>query len=597
MIVSFFTRRTALFLSSLLISGGSVAVAQGPSLVKIHEIQGAGSASPMVGKVVSIRGIVTADLRASHGGITVQSAPADFDDNPATSEGLFVKIGAGFTPAIGDFATIVGTVSESNNLTTLDNVQQYEASTATKPEPVPVAFPLPEGLTWENYESMYLTFPEQLFVTETYNYGRYGAVQLSPGRRLAQPTSFMAPGPEAYALQGVYATTGSLLLDDGNTKQNPYPLPFMINGENVRNGDSINALTGVLNEFFNSYQFISTETINWERTNPRQLTPPDVGGTVKVASYNVLNFFNGNGQGGGFPTDRGADTAIEFQRQKTKIVAGLVALNADVVGLLEIENDGFGEFSAIAELVNSVNAEIADAELHYAFVQPTATVGTDAICNAIIYRPSKLQIVGEIATLNEGPYSYRRPSIVVSFMSKASGEALTISVSHYKSKSCSNATGANADAKDGQACYNGERVEQATLLAKFLETSPTGIETENQLIIGDLNAYQMEDPIRVFTDAGFVEAIGWAANLTCGIVPNCNGVPYSYVFQGRSGLLDYALISPSLRAKMADARVWHINADEAPVLDYNTEYKSADIYDTTPFRSSDHDPVLIGLNL
>lgn len=585
-----FHPRTLLFTGALLISASSLVSAQSAEEVKINAVQGTGEKSPFEGKVVTVRGVVTADLRAQLGGVTLQSGAGDVDDNPQTSEGIFVKLGSGFNPKVGDLATVTGTVVELKGVTTLDVVQKYEVSLSTTATPVELALPLAEGQTWECYESMLVTLSKPMVVTEMYNYGRYGSLQIAPEQRLFQPTNFMAPGPEAYALQGKYATTYSILLDDGNMKQNPSPLPFSINGEQPRNGDRLNQLTGVVCFYGDSYQFNATAPLVWERTNPRVPTPPAVGGTIQVASYNVLNFFNGNGQGGGFPTDRGADSLQEFERQKAKIAAGIVALNADVVGLLEIENDGYDEFSAVQELVNAINARIPFESGHYAFVRPESSVGTDAICNAMIYRPSKLEILGNVVTLNEGAFKFRRPSLIVSFITTTGtnkpGEAFTVAVNHFKSKSCGNSSGRNADANDGQSCYNDERVQAANLLVDFLKTNPTGIIDEDQIIIGDLNSYAQEDPIQVFRKAGFHEVL---TELYGG-----QGA-YSFTFQGRSGLLDYAILSSSAREKLTSAAVWHINSDEAPVLDYNLEYKSADLYDESPFRSSDHDPVIFGL--
>ena len=77
--------------------------------------------------------------------------------------------------------------------------------------------------------------------------------------------------------------------------------------------------------------------------------------------------------------------------------------------------------------------------------------------------------------------------------------------------------------------------------------------------------------------------------------------PYSYVFDGEWGYLDYAMASPTMASQVAGVAEWHINADEPIVLDYNTEFKNAgqiaSFYDDDPFRVSDHDPILVGLNL
>ena len=76
---------------------------------------------------------------------------------------------------------------------------------------------------------------------------------------------------------------------------------------------------------------------------------------------------------------------------------------------------------------------------------------------------------------------------------------------------------------------------------------------------------------------------------------------YSYVYNGEAGYLDHALASPDLQPDVVDVTEWHINADEPRVLDYNLEYKSAgqqvSYYDPGPYRASDHDPLLVTLDL
>jgi len=107
------------------------------------------------------------------------------------------------------------------------------------------------------------------------------------------------------------------------------------------------------------------------------------------------------------------------------------------------------------------------------------------------------------------------------------------------------------------------------------------------LVLGDLNAYTLEDPVRALEAGGF--------EVLEGRLPAADR--YSFVFQGLAGSLDHALASPGLAPQITRVTIWHINADEPPVLDYNTEFKPDDRYAPTPYRSSDHDPVIVGLNL
>jgi Ca2+-binding RTX toxin-like protein len=107
------------------------------------------------------------------------------------------------------------------------------------------------------------------------------------------------------------------------------------------------------------------------------------------------------------------------------------------------------------------------------------------------------------------------------------------------------------------------------------------------IVIGDLNAYGMEDPILNLSNVGFVDQVA-----------RFNGqAGYSYVFDGEAGYLDHALANSSMSAQIIATTHWNINADEPSVIDYNTEFKPQDLYTDAPYRSSDHDPVVIGLNL
>jgi hypothetical protein len=157
-------------------------------------------------------------------------------------------------------------------------------------------------------------------------------------------------------------------------------------------------------------------------------------------------------------------------------------------------------------------------------------------------------------------------------------------VNHFKSKSCGDATGADLDQGDGQSCFNARRTAQATALASVLDT----LDAPNPLVIGDLNSYSNEDPIDTLEDAGFT-------GLTELYVPDANR--YSFVFDGNAGELDHAMAGADLLDNVTGATIWHINADEPAILDYNTEFNPPTLYQPDAYRSSDHDPLLVGLQL
>ncbi len=305
----------------------------------------------------------------------------------------------------------------------------------------------------------------------------------------------------------------------------------------------------------------------------------------------MLNYFNGDGAGGGFPTSRGATTLEEFKRQQTKIITALLSIDAEIVGLMEIENDGYGQTSAISGLVTGLNA-IAGSGV-YTYVNPgTAVWGSDEIAVALIYKPGSVAPVGVTATLTTGTFSQEegsrlnRQPLAQSFQEKSSGEVLTVMVNHLKSKgSCPTAPDLNADQNDGQSCWNAHRTQSAAALLAWIATDPTGSGDPDVLIIGDLNSYAMEDPITTLTAGGFTN------------LAKAHGESYSYGFDGQWGTLDYALASASLARQITDATIWHSNADEPRILDYNQEFNPPSLYRPDAYRAADHDAVVTELNL
>ena len=147
------------------------------------------------------------------------------------------------------------------------------------------------------------------------------------------------------------------------------------------------------------------------------------------------------------------------------------------------------------------------------------------------------------------------------------------------------------DAFDGQGNCNAVRVAAATELVNWLATNPTGTGDPDILLVGDYNAYAMEDPITTIKTAGYTNLIDSILG------PDA----YSYVFDGQWGYLDHALASASLASQVTGVGEYHINADEPSILDYLEDFKSASqlisLYAPNEFRISDHDPVIVGLDL
>ena len=571
----------------------------GQSATLISAIQGSSGVSPLNGTTQHVEAVVTADFQGSQnlGGFFIQQTGTETDGNPLTSEGIFVSSS---TPVnIGDRVHVVGTVTETYGMTRLENPSSVEVCASGNSLPEPTVVTLPFTLPPEAQESMLITLPQSLTVTENYNLARYGELLLSSNGRLWTPTQIAMPGVAANDV-AAQNQLNQLLVDDGLSSQNPdpviYPQPDGLNANNtLRSGYSVSGATGVLAYDFGVYRLQPTKPLGFVADNARP-TPPALPalGSLKVAAFNVLNYFNGNGFGSGFPTSRGANTLAEFNKQRTKIINAILALDADIVGLMEIENDGYITNSAIADLVYGLNQLAGPGS--YGIINPGRNkIGTDEIAVGLIYKPAKVSPQGSAAILDSSVKpqfidTKNRPALAQTFMDKASNKLVTVAVNHLKSKGSACDDVNDPDTGDGQGNCNLTRTAAAQALADWLATDPTHSGSGNALIIGDLNSYAQEDPISALKAAGY-------QNLLENLLGN--QVAYSYVFDGAAGYLDHALASASLSPQVKAITEWHINADEPRALDYNVEFKSADqisrFYAADAYRSSDHDPLLVKL--
>ncbi len=593
----------------------------------IGEVQGAGAASLLTGKQVTLRGRVTGVFQEL-GGFFIENSSGGADGLPdadmTTSDGIFVFDKT--SVSVGEAVQVAGTITEyapsgaSGTETQIDNAKVTRCGTVGTVVPQSVSLPLPAGQTLERYEGMLVVFAQPLYVIENYQLGRFGAVRVAD-QFIYTYTQANAPDKSGYAtFLDDLETRRSFYIDDGSNVQNPdpviYPPPKLQAANTLRSGDVFTQATGIFRQSYGvpnktfgatfGYRLHMTMPASITRTNPRPAAPR-VAGEITVASANLLNFFNGDGQGGGFANvdknQRGAYDMAEFNRQWPKTTAQLCALNADVFGLTEIENDVIDGKSAIEFLVAKLNATAECGP--YEFIRFTADgrVGTDAIRVAMIYKPATVTKIGTSALISDGspfaaPFSTNaaglnksRVPIAQAFRvttGKAAGQQFIVVVNHLKSKS-GTGSGADADQKDGQGNWNATRTRGAQNVVAWLATDPTGTGIKQSAIVGDMNAYAMEDPIRAFAEGGYVDAVKSKIGMSA----------YSYTFSGAAGYLDYVLVSNALAAQVAGVAEWHNNADEPLVLDYNLEFISAnqqkEFYAADAYRASDHDPTLIGI--
>ncbi len=554
-------------------------VAADAPLTNIGDIQGTTGTSPLVAQKVTVRGVVVGAFQKQSETVTqlngffIQQATPDADPN--TSEGLFVYAPDAAQVNPGDFVQISGTVSEfgsaGSTITQLsDSVSVSVCGTGVAIKPTAVTLPLASATDLERYEGMLVEMNQTLAVTEMFQLGRFGQLVLSTTNRQFHPNNGNVSVTKAQNL------LARIVLDDGSSQSNPNPTPYFSepgpNGTR-RMGDTVNSITGIVGHNFGAYRVHPTVQPVFVAANTRPTSAPTVDGTLKVASFNVLNYFT-------TLNSRGANSAEEFTRQQAKIVEAIAGLDADVLGLMEIENNANG---AVNDLVAALNTKMGAGT--YAAVN-SGQLGTDQIKVDIIYKPAKVNRVGGVALptgANLSDNTVSRPHLAQRFASVANNGGFWFVVTHFKSKGSCPSSG---DVDLGQGCWNVARTAQATDLNGFVTSLQAQGETD-VLMMGDFNSYLNEDPTQTLENAGHESLL--------------KRMPadkrYTYVFGGETGALDHGYASSTLKTQVTGVNVWHINADEPSVIDYNTEFKTNDRYAATPFRASDHDPVIIGLTL
>lgn len=562
---------------------------EAPGVTAIGAVQGTGEVSPIDGQDAAIVGVVTGSWagRAGLDGFVVQTLAGQEDADAASSEGIFVyDPDESVLVETGDVVRVSGRVGAFDGLT-----QIVESTTALCA--IDVATPTPQTLSLpiaspRSYESMLVTLPQDLTIIEMFRYAQYGTVTLATDRQY-QPTNVFEPGSDEAVALAAANIANRIVVDDASSTWNPSPIRHPAGGEFTRDarfraGDRIANVTGVLDLRIDNtndgaqWRIQPTQDADFTSVNARP-EAPDVGGDVQLAAFNVLNYFTDL-------TGRGAENPLELERQQAKLVASILELDADIVGLMEIENGG----TALSTLVEALNATAGDGT--WAGIE-TGSIGTDAISTAIIYQPAAVDPVGDWAVLDETvdprfDTARNRPALTQSFEVLGAGEVLTVSVNHLKSKGSSCAADGDPLDPDGQGECNGVRTQAATALGEWLATDPTESGSEYAIILGDMNSYANEDPIVALETAGYVDLLE----------ANAGTEAYTYLFDGQLGYIDYAIANAALAPLVTGGTSWHANADEPSILDYQTRFKPAGqqaLYADDPYRASDHDAVVVGV--
>jgi uncharacterized repeat protein (TIGR01451 family) len=653
------------------ISGASVPVTDSQGLgtivnddiaiTKIHDVQGSvtgttpgtDDTSPMNGQSVYVEGVVTSNLLGTLQGFFLQEEDADADADPNTSEGIFVFCSSCTANAVaeGQRVRVNGTVQEFFGMTELSatpaNVVVTDAGNhLAEVTPVHVALPIGGNVNsfYESVEGMLVQY-DTLTVTEYFQLFRYGQVVLVGGDRPRTFTEDNTPDAVGYAAHLDALAHRQVILDDDRDGDEAALLqpdgqraaywPHTNGGFSLgvqgqdwfRGGDQVNGLVGVVQWARPSGVASPASTwrirpsasypVTFTPMNPRPLTPPDVGGSIRAVGMNLLNYFttidttssssSGPCGPGGTLDCRGADSVAELNRQRARAALVICTLNPDVAAFMELENTT--PTATINDLLGAVNTSCGGAH-PYAFVNTGGTLGTDAIRVMQVYRTGVLSPVGS-PIVDLDPVHNRPPTAqgfdVVDATNPAFGQRFIVVANHLKSKGSCPGSGADDDQNDGQGCWAATRTDQATRTMTWINSTVVpAYGSSNVLLLGDFNSYAHETPVTTLEAGGYHD-----------LETELHGTnAYSYLFSGELGHLDFAFANASLQSQITGADAWHINADEVDLFDYNDEIKDTgeatfeekpdgsalnpartlwDSVNVGAFRASDHDPVVVGL--
>jgi predicted extracellular nuclease len=584
--------------------------AAGQTFTPIHDIQGSGLATPVNNQFFTVQAVVVGDFQVGGiGGFYLQEEAADHDADPLTSEGIFVF--SSTAVAAGDLVQLTGRAGEFGGQTQLSSVTGLSIlQSGVVIDPTPISLPVADANEFERYEGMLVTFEQDLYISEYFNFDRFNEIVLTAARQF-QPTEVAEPGSAEAAAVLSSNLLSRITLDDGRTSQNSNPALHPDGNvfdltNTFRGGDILQDVTGVMGHAFNLYRIQPTQGATHVVANPRPTAPDPIDGTLRIASFNVLNFFTTLDLGVDVcgPTGnlecRGADTVAEYERQLAKLLVGIQALDADVIGIQEIENDiladdGDRAHDPILTLVEELNE--VEGPGTWAWIGELDHYNDYPIRNEMIYRPAAVSPVGSPQTIADDAFDVSLPGIVeplgrppvAQTFRPVSGsqQPFTVVVNHFKSKSSSCAVLGDPNTGDGQGDCNLTRVAQAEALLDFidvLDDTSSGV-----LTIGDYNSYMMEDPIDTLVAGGLTN-----------LVARFDEEPYTLVFDGQLGTLDHALATRSMLNWVKGLTIFHINVDEPDILDYDMSFKQPAqdaLFEPLPYRVSDHDPVIVGITL
>ncbi len=592
------------------------------TIIPIHDIQGTGSASPLVGAIVTTTGVVTG--RKSNG-FFIQTPDADIDADSVTSQGVFVFT-SGAPPAaakLRNLVNVTGRVIEFTSNADPDSPPLTEISGSLSINLISTGNALPTAVTITSTDTNPAGSIEQLEKYEGMRVRVDSLTVVSPTGGFVNETNAAATSNGIF--YGVLTGLARPLREPGIEVPDPLPagapanVPrFDANPErlrvdsdaqpgavalNVTSGAVITNLVGPLDYGFRSYTILS---------DPATATPPGpkasgitsavpipapTSNELIIGSFNLERFFDTVNAPG---VDDPVLTPAAFSKRLNKASLAIrnVLQTPDVLGAIEFEN-----LSALQALADKINADAVAAGVANPSYQAYLIEGNDigGIDVGFLVKSSRVHVIevrqeGKDATyLNPGNnqpdvLNDRPPLLLRASIQSTSGEAVAFTVIVNHLRSLNGADGDTANARRVRA----KRRAQAEFLANLIQSRQAADPSERIASVGDYNAFQFND--------GLVDVIGTikgeptpadqvvlaATDLVHPNLFNASQIApasdnYSFIFDGNAQTLDHILVSESFRPNLSRFAHAHLNADFPEVFRNDA---------LRPERISDHDALV-----
>ncbi len=468
--------------------------------------------------------------------------------------------------SVGDEVLLNAIIIEKNNETQLDNVELLKILSHNRFINVEqISLPISDE-QWEELEGCLVEINDNLQISDSYQFNKYGQLLLSNGELIQETELFDAQDDSLEIIELTFQQElNSIYIDDLSDLKFPKIDSLYIDPFKVVVGAKCSKIKGFVSQYNKTYKVRLVNDLTVEQSVPPNLI--DLDTDLKIMNFNLYNLFNGNGKKEGFPTSRGAKSYDAYQLQLKKLASAIYAVDPDILAMMELENDGEDEFSSIQQFCDYLNKH---GDRQYEIAHTHGVIGDYPIKTGIIYDPSVVETKYKAQYHNHPNFS--RPSLSQRFMYNDSLE-FVLFANHFKSKGSRNAKGLDLDQKDGQASYNYKRTLQAKTLLDIIDSLYFD---ENIIVLGDFNAYSQEDPIQALQ----------STNLN-----RLETVNHSYVYKGKNGSLDHIFVSDNFKDHIDQVQTWNINSIYPSWINY-----SYNLADSSHFRSSDHNPMILGVN-